>query len=401
MNKRVSIGITIAFIFIAVAITFTATMLYAMKLFDQKIIGVQERAVMYDKISEIDSVIRQNYYLPIEERTIMNGLSNGYISGLGDEYTRYMTSTDIAKMNVAKSGEVVGVGLEVEQNPSGFAVVKRVVTDSPADKIGMQLGDIIIRVNDEDALVLGYEAVQQSLLGTEGNQVKLDFMRSGSEDSAEMVYDSYATSSVISGVIDEKYAYIRFTDFNDLTFSQFKRAYENSIQNEEVRAFVFDVRGLKSGYDLSTVAEILDPLMGQGTIISGVYSGEISKVLYTSNAEQLQYPAIVLVDENTKGLAELFAAVLGEKENVEIIGNQTAGKGTYQELVKLNDGSGIYVTVCKLIACGHLDYDKTGLTPDFIVLANEEFELTNTVPDRKSDMQLRRGLEVMETDLLP
>ena len=341
MNKRVSIGITIAFIFIAVAITFTATMLYAMKLFDQKIIGVQERAVMYDKISEIDSVIRQNYYLPIEERTIMNGLSNGYISGLGDEYTRYMTSTDIAKMNVAKSGEVVGVGLEVEQNPSGFAVVKRVVTDSPADKIGMQLGDIIIRVNDEDALVLGYEAVQQSLLGTEGNQVKLDFMRSGSEDSAEMVYDSYATSSVISGVIDEKYAYIRFTDFNDLTFSQFKRAYENSIQNEEVRAFVFDVRGLKSGYDLSTVAEILDPLMGQGTIISGVYSGEISKVLYTSNAEQLQYPAIVLVDENTKGLAELFAAVLGEKENVEIIGNQTAGKGTYQELVKLNDGSGI------------------------------------------------------------
>ncbi|MBR0451108.1 MAG: PDZ domain-containing protein [Oscillospiraceae bacterium] len=401
MNKRVSIGITIAFIFIAVAITFTATMLYAMKLFDQKIIGVQERAVMYDKISEIDSVIRQNYYLPIEERTIMNGLSNGYISGLGDEYTRYMTSTDIAKMNVAKSGEVVGVGLEVEQNPSGFAVVKRVVTDSPADKIGMQLGDIIIRVNDEDALVLGYEAVQQSLLGTEGNQVKLDFMRSGSEDSAEMVYDSYATSSVISGVIDEKYAYIRFTDFNDLTFSQFKRAYENSIQNEEVRAFVFDVRGLKSGYDLSTVAEILDPLMGQGTIISGVYSGEISKVLYTSNAEQLQYPAIVLVDENTKGLAELFAAVLGEKENVEIIGNQTAGKGTYQELVKLNDGSGIYVTVCKLIACGHLDYDKTGLTPDFIVLPNDEFELTNTVPDRKSDMQLRRGLEVMETDLLP
>ena len=142
MNKRVSIGITIAFIFIAVAITFTATMLYAMKLFDQKIIGVQERAVMYDKISEIDSVIRQNYYLPIEERKIMNGLSSGYISGLGDEYTRYMTSADIAKMNTAKSGEIIGVGLEVEQNASGYAVVKSIITDSPADKIGMQV-DII------------------------------------------------------------------------------------------------------------------------------------------------------------------------------------------------------------------------------------------------------------------
>ncbi len=401
MNKRVSIGITIAFIFIAVAITFTATMLYAMKLFDQKIIGVQERAVMYDKISEIDSVIRQNYYLPIEERRIMNGLSSGYISGLGDEYTRYMTSADIAKMNTAKSGEIIGVGLEVEQNASGYAVVKSIVTDSPADKIGMQVGDVIISVNEEDALVLGYNTVEQSLLGTEGNQVKIGFMRNGSEDSAEMVYDSYAAGSVISGVIGEKYAYIRFTDFNDLTVGQFKKAYDASIQNEDIRAFVFDVRGLKGGYDLSTVADILDPLMGQGTIISGIYSGEISKVLYTSDAEQLQYPAIVLVDENTKGLAELFAAVLGEKENVEIIGNQTAGKGTYQELVKLSDGSGIYVTVCKLIACGHLDYDITGLTPDFIVLPNEDFELTNSVPERNSDMQLRRGLEVMETDLLP
>ena len=400
MNKRVSIGITIAFIFIAVAITFTATMLYAMKLFDQKIIGVQERAVMYDKISEIDSVIRQNYYLPIEERKVMNGLSSGYISGLGDEYTRYMTSAEITQMKAASSGEIIGVGLEVELSPSGYAVVKSVVADSPADKIGMQEGDVIIKVNGEDALVLGYAEVEKALLGTEGNQVEIGFTRNGAEDTAEMVYDSYATKSVIWGVTDDIYAYVRFTDFNDLTVSQFKKAYDESIQNEDVRGFVFDVRGLKSGYDLSIVASILDSLMGSGEIISGVYSGEVTKVLYTSDAEQLQYPAIVLVDENTKGLAELFAAVLGEKENVRIIGNQTAGKGTYQELVKLSDGAGTYVTVCKLIACGHLDFDKIGVTPDFVVLPNEDYVLTNEIPSRRYDMQLRRGLETMEAELL-
>ncbi|MBR3001890.1 MAG: PDZ domain-containing protein [Oscillospiraceae bacterium] len=400
MNKRVSIGITIAFIFIAVAITFTATMLYAMNLFDQKIINVQERAAMYDKISEIDSVIRQNYYLPIEEKKVMNGLSGGYIAGLGDEYTRYMTSAEISQMQTANSGEIIGVGLEVIENASGYAVVQSVVTDSPADKIGMQVGDIIITVDGEDALVLGYDAVERSLIGAEGNQVTIGFMRNGSENSADLVYDTYAAGSVITGTVDEKYAYIRFTDFNELTVDQFKRAYDDAIQNESIRAFVFDVRGLRSGTDLALIASILDPLMPQGTIISGVYSGEVSKVLYTSDAEQLQYPAIVLVDENTKGLSELFAAVLGEKENVRIIGAQTAGKGTYQELVKLSDGTGIYVTVCKLIACGHLDFDKTGLTPDFIVLPNEGFEMTDTVPERNGDMQLRRGLEVMESELL-
>ncbi len=400
MNKKISVGIAVAFIFIAITITFTATMIYAMDLFDRKIINVQERAAMYEKISEIDSVIRQNYYLPIDDKRVMTGLSQGYLLGLGDEYTRYMTSAEISAMRASNSGEIVGVGLSVEQNASGYAVVSSVVPDSSADKIGMAIGDIIIKANDEDALVLGYEAVEKLLVGPEGNQLKLTYTRSGTENEAEMVYDAFETTSVVYGTVDTIFAYVRFTDFNELTYGQFNTAMDKLMQDALVRAFIFDVRGLHSGTDLSIVASILDRLMGQGVIISGIYSGEISKVLYTSNAEQLQYPAIVLVDEQTKGLSEIFAAVMGEKENVRIIGAQTAGKGTYQELVTLSDGTGLYITVCKLMACGYLDIDRTGVTPDFIALSAEGFVLTDGVPDKKADVQLSRGLEVMQTELL-
>lgn len=400
MNKKISVGIAVAFIFIAITITFTATMIYAMDLFDRKIINVQERAAMYEKISEIDSVIRQNYYLPIDDKRVMTGLSQGYLLGLGDEYTRYMTSAEISAMRASNSGEIVGVGLSVEQNASGYAVVSSVVPDSSADKIGMAIGDIIIKANDEDALVLGYEAVEKLLVGPEGNQLKLTYTRSGTENEAEMVYDAFETTSVVYGTVDTIFAYVRFTDFNELTYGQFNTAMDELMQDALVRAFIFDVRGLHSGTDLSIVASILDRLMGQGVIISGIYSGEISKVLYTSNAEQLQYPAIVLVDEQTKGLSEIFAAVMGEKENVRIIGAQTAGKGTYQELVTLSDGTGLYITVCKLMACGYLDIDRTGVTPDFIALSAEGFVLTDGVPDKKADVQLSRGLEVMQTELL-
>ncbi len=400
MNKKISVGIAVAFIFIAITITFTATMIYAMDLFDRKIINVQERAAMYEKISEIDSVIRQNYYLPIDDKRVMTGLSQGYLLGLGDEYTRYMTSAEISAMRASNSGEIVGVGLSVEQNASGYAVVSSVVPDSSADKIGMAIGDIIIKANDEDALVLGYEAVEKLLVGSEGNQLKLTYTRSGTENEAEMVYDAFETTSVVYGTVDTIFAYVRFTDFNELTYGQFNTAMDELMQDALVRAFIFDVRGLHSGTDLSIVASILDRLMGQGVIISGIYSGEISKVLYTSNAEQLQYPAIVLVDEQTKGLSEIFAAVMGEKENVRIIGAQTAGKGTYQELVTLSDGTGLYITVCKLLACGYLDIDRTGVTPDFIALSSEGFVLTDGVPDKKADVQLSRGLEVMQTELL-
>ncbi len=399
MNKKVSVGITVAFIFIAIAITFTATMIYAMKLFDQKIINVQERAAMYDRISEIDSVIRQNYYLPVDDKKVMNGLSQGYLLGLNDEYTRFMSNAEISAMRTSASGEIIGVGLAVEQNASGYAVVKQVVPDSSANKIGMEAGDVIIKVNDEDALVLGYEEVEKLLVGAEGNQLKLVYTRSGTEYEVEMVYDAFESTSVVYGTIDTIFAYVRFTDFNDLTYGQFDRAMDELMQNEMVRAFVFDVRGLNTGTDLSVPASILDRLMGQGTIISGIYSGEISKVLYTSDAEQLQYPAIVLVDEQTKGFGEIFAAVMGEKENVRIIGAQTAGKGTYQELVTLSDGNGLLITVCKLMACGTVDIDRAGVTPDFIALSSEDFVLPEGVPDKNSDIQLKRGLEVMQTEL--
>ena len=103
-----------------------------------------------------------------------------------------------------------------------------------------------------------------------------------------MVYDAFESTSVIYGTIDTIFAYVRFTDFNALTYGQFNRAMDELMQNELIRAFVFDVRGLNTGSDLSVPASILDRLMGQGTIISGIYSGEISKVLYTSDAEQLQ-----------------------------------------------------------------------------------------------------------------
>ena len=168
MNKKVSVGITAAFIFIAVTITFTATMIYAMNLFDQKILSVQERASMYDKISEIDSAVRQNFYAGVDDDQMIAGMTEGYINSLGDEDTRYLKPAEIAAMQQSRQGKSIGVGLAVEQNASGYAVVSKVVPDSAADKVGMKAGDIIVKVNGEDALAMGFAAVEK-LMGGDGS----------------------------------------------------------------------------------------------------------------------------------------------------------------------------------------------------------------------------------------
>ncbi|MBQ9958968.1 MAG: PDZ domain-containing protein [Oscillospiraceae bacterium] len=397
MNKKVSVGITAAFIFIAVTITFTATMIYAMNLFDQKILSVQERASMYDKISEIDSAVRQNFYAGVDDDQMIAGMTEGYIDSLGDPDTRYMKPAEISAMQQSIQGKSVGVGLFVEENASGYAVVSKVVPNSAADKVGMQAGDVIISVNGEDALVMGFAAVEKLMTGIEGEQVALGYTREGEEESAELVYTIIENTSVYYYDLDG-YFYIRLTDLNALTVSQFDYALNYGYTIEGLKGFVFDVRGLSTGYDLSIAAEILDLIVGQGTLVSGVYANEVTKVLYTSDAEQITLPAVVLVDGSTRGYGELFAAAVGENERVRIVGDQTAGKGTHQELVQFTDGSGVYVTTCRLLACGVADFNETGVTPDFIVSATEEFVLTEEQPDPVADLQLRKALEVLESE---
>ena len=396
MNKKVSVGITAAFIFIAVTITFPATMIYAMNLFDQKILSVQERASMYDKISEIDSAVRQNFYAGVDDDQMIAGMTEGYINSLGDEDTRYLKPAEIAAMQQSRQGKSIGVGLAVEQNASGYAVVSKVVPDSAADKVGMKAGDIIVKVNGEDALAMGFAAVEKLMGGIEGEQVTLVYTREGKEETAELVYTTIESSSVM-GYEGEGYYYIRITDFNALTVSQFDYALNYGYTLENLKGFVFDVRGLSSGYDLAVAAEIMDLLVGQGTLVSGVYANDVTKVLYTSDAEQLTLPCVVLVDAGTRGYGELFAAALGENERVRIVGVQTAGKATHQELVQFTDGSGIYVTTCRLLACGTVDFGE-GVAPDFIVAANEEFVLTEQQPDPVADLQLRKALEVLQAE---
>jgi len=397
MNKKVSVGITAAFIFIAVTITFTATMIYAMNLFDQKILSVQERASMYEKISEIDSAVRQNFYAGVDDDQMIAGMTEGYIDSLGDPDTRYMKPAEISAMQQSIQGKSVGVGLFVEENASGYAVVSKVVPNSAADKVGMQAGDVIISVNGEDALVMGFAAVEKLMTGIEGEQVALGYTREGEEESAELVYTIIENTSVYYYDLDG-YFYIRLTDLNALTVSQFDYALNYGYTIEGLKGFVFDVRGLSTGYDLSIAAEILDLIVGQGTLVSGVYANEVTKVLYTSDAEQITLPAVVLVDGSTRGYGELFAAAVGENERVRIVGDQTAGKGTHQELVQFTDGSGVYVTTCRLLACGVADFNETGVTPDFIVSATEEFVLTEEQPDPVADLQLRKALEVLESE---
>ena len=397
MNKKITVGITLAFIFIAVALTFTATMIYSMNLFDQKIVAIQQREAMYEKISEIDAFVRQNLYREVDDDSIMEGLARGYIAGTGDESIRYLTNGEYARINELRSGKLCGIGVEYDVDASGYVRITEIHESTSAEKAGLEAGDKIISVNDEDALELGADRVIELLFGSDGDEVSLTYTREGIDYTNSFVYGYYETMSV-SAYNVEGYIYFRFSAFNNLTYDQFQNELTEQLSTGQGRGLIFDLRQTDGGYDLNVVANILDDLIGQCTLVSGIYQNGIAKVLYTSDERKVELPIAVLTDGGTRGYSELFAACLSSCSNVRVIGEQTAGYGTHLVFDQLSDGTAIYVPVCELIACGSVRYNKTGVTPNFITAAYDDFVIPEGEPDILIDVQLRKAIEVLDSE---
>ncbi|MEG1304110.1 MAG: S41 family peptidase [Oscillospiraceae bacterium] len=395
MNRKISVGVTVSFALIAVAITFTATMIFAMKLFDKKVASVQERVAMYDKLSEIDSTVRDHYYGQIDDTELFRSMARGYMSGIGDSDSTYLTSDEVAMRQQAMKGTKISVGIEVEKDTNGYMVISKVYADTAASKVGLKAKDVIVKINGKDVLSIGYDKAVSELDGIDGSKLNISYSRNGTESIAEMTRSVIDTASIESYQMNDIF-YIRIKGFNDKTTDQFMSAMNTVSGNDQIKGLVFDVRGIDGGYDLSVAANLLDALLPTGTLLTGTYSGGDVKVLFTSDDKCVSLPMVVLVDGDTQGFAEAFAAVLGDSENCRIVGKLTKGKGTLQQLIQLTDGSGIDITVAVLNAPISGVFNDVGVKPDFEVEAAEGF-VRGGEPNELNDAQYKKAVDVLRS----
>lgn len=134
MNKKISLGAALALMLIITAVTFSVTMIFSRQMFSTTITNISEKQAMYDKLSEIDSYVRQNYYGTIDETNLNDYISTGYIAGLSDRYAAYYSASDYSALQQENAGQLVGIGIRATKNESGFIEVTEVYPDSPARK---------------------------------------------------------------------------------------------------------------------------------------------------------------------------------------------------------------------------------------------------------------------------
>jgi carboxyl-terminal processing protease len=337
------------------------------------------------------------------------------VAAMNDPYAAYFTAEEFASYESDLQGNFVGIGvsiLSIIHETLGDVIQVLVAFDgSPAKAAGITAGDILTHVDGVSISEVGYEAATDLLLGEAGEDVTITFVREGTSHTVTIARAACVKQTVFHRTYEKNgslLGYVRITDFDAVTTSQFISAMED-LEGQNVAGVVFDLRFNGGGY-LRTVCEMLAYLLPDGDLCRVDYHSELypdyriyakGNVLYMNGgmyvtdslgnsikaSHSLDIPMAVLTNGGTASAAELFTATLRdyEQENklssVTLVGENTFGKGCMQSTYKLTNGDYVKLTIALYNPPIGENYDGTGIAPEVEVKSETTFPDLYLKPD--------------------
>lgn len=393
MSKKIPVGISIVITLAAILITFQVTLIVLNNKYSKAIDDMGESIQMYQKLAQVDSIYRENYIGELDDEMVMDGIITGYILGTGDRYAYYMNKETFAEMKTDSSGEMVGIGVRVSFDTTAIKI-EWVMANSPAAASGLEQGDRIIAVDGISVERIGYDEAVDRIRGNSDTYVNLTIERGDNEFVLNILRKKFEEETVISRHLetDPTIGVIRVLQFDDGTPKQFILACSRLL-SEGVDKIIFDVRDNPGG-NLTAICNVLDYLLPEGPIIH-TEDAKGNRETISSDASELDVPMCVLVNGSTASAAELFAAALQDYDKAELIGTQTYGKGTAQNVISLPDGSGFAISDNAYYPPFSDRYEGVGVTPDHVVEMDEEVKNISLyhITDEQ-DTQLKYAVEI-------
>ena len=376
MSKKVSLGVAATVTLIAMAVTFSMTMTVSMNMFNNTVSSVKNKERMYNKLSEVDRYVRANEYFDINDDTLNDTITSGYMLGISDRYARYYSAKAYSERVGLANGRLMGIGVAVVKDPSsGYARIIRVYDNTPATNVGLEVGGFITAIGDTSTRSMSDTATMTSaLLGEEGSTVNIKYLTPlREEQSFEIIHANYTTPSISTvRLMDNGVGYLRIDSFTSGTAVEFRNAV-NSLTNQGATSLIFDLRD-NSGENLNAALVATDYCVPSGLIAQSQDKGGNVTDLRMSDENEITLPMVCLVNGSTASGAELFANALRKMAGATIVGSTTAGKGVLlSDPQSLSDGSAVVITVGILLDNEGKNWNGTGLTPDVDAsLTNDE-----------------------------
>ena len=337
--------------------------------------------------------IKDNYYGELDNEKLVDSAIKGMISAIGDEYTSYSDTDDADNFKQTVSGIYEGIGCTVGVNLDNKIVVVDMFKDSPAEKAGLKVGDIIIKIDGEDFVGKSSTDMSNYVKFSKNSKVVLTIIRD--EETMELDVERkkieipYVSGEVITKD-DMKIGYIDISLFSSTIYDQFKRELEK-LEKENISGLVIDVRGNSGGY-LSGVTDILNLFLKKGDVIYQLESGNKKQIKKDTTKEKRDYPVAVLVNGGSASASEILASVIKESYNGYVVGTKTYGKGTVQQTTTLPDGSMVKYTVQKWLTPNGNWVNEVGVEPTDTVELDISYAEN---PIMENDNQLQKALELV------
>jgi carboxyl-terminal processing protease len=311
----------------------------------------EEREINFNLFWQVWDMLEQNYVdKAIDEQDMFYGAIKGLVGGLKDPHTKFYTPEETESYEMLKAGKFEGIGIELGYLDNEI-IIKEVFENSPASEGGLESGDIIRKVNEEDTYGLTVYDVAERIRGEGGTEVILEVYRSDGDAqlSFNITRAEVYVESIVWEKVDNDVAKIVIRRFTEDSYADFTLLWDKvilEIQAEDPKGIIIDMRGNGGGF-LDGATYIAGEFLNQGDTVLFIQDREGERQVMKVNRKGVfqEIPIIILVDGGTASASEIFAGTLQYYERAMVIGLPTFGKGTAQDVYKPADWSGASIHI--------------------------------------------------------
>lgn len=316
-------------------------------------------------MQEYMEFLNKYYKDKVDYDDLMDAAMEGATESLGDPYSVfYASEKDSEEFVESVSGQYAGIGVTMK-NSNGKHEVALVNAAGPAIKAGIEVGDIVLKVDGKDITSLSLDQLVLLMRGEEGTKVTLTVSRAGQQKDITIIREIITTASISYEMLEGKIGYMLISGFDSDVAKEFKMA-KMALINKGAESLIIDMRYNPGGY-IDGAVEIADQVIPSGYIAHFVNKGAVIESEKATGIADAKMPTVVLVNEESASSTELLAGALQDNKAATIVGTTTFGKGIAQQIITLSSGDKAKVSVFYFETPNHKVIDHVGITPDYVV----------------------------------
>lgn len=288
--------------------------------------ALSSRSDIEKTLDKYKSIIDKYYLGEIDENKLKEGAIKGYIEGLDDPYTEYISKEDMQDYLEDTMGNFVGIGIYMVKNAEANKIqVLAPIKNSPAEKAGILPGDLILTVDDVQYTAEDMSVASNKIKGEEGSKVKVEVLRGTETKTFELKRENIKVNPVEGKVLSNQIGYLEFSSFDEGTAKDFKAEYEK-LQKQGIKSLIIDLRNNGGGI-VDEALEIADYMTDKGSsLLYEVDKNNEEEVKKSEKDPIINLPIVILTNENTASSSEILAGALKDLGKAKICGTKTYRK---------------------------------------------------------------------------